>query len=106
MVVGQFAAPAASGQEDHPALQVDALNRGLDEPGGSQEGTDGEGAVPCVKSSGANLKQQRRHDEKVVAAHQSDFDIRTALAKLLQVSRGVDPTEAATEDQDPSFRSV
>ena len=106
MVVGQFAVPAASGHVDHPALQVDALNRGLDEPGGSQEGTDGEGAVSCVKSSGANLKQQRRHDEKVVAAHKDDFDIRTALAKLLQVSCGVDPTEAATEDQDPCFRSV
>src|SRR5208283_2294620 len=69
------------------------------------EGTNGEAAVSCVKSSGANLKQQRRHDEKVVAAHQSDFDIRTAPAKLLQVSCGGDTTEAATEDQDPSFRS-
>src|SRR5271166_218569 len=106
MIVGQFAAPPASGHVDHPALQVDALNRGLDEPGGPQEGTNGEAAVSCVKSSGANLKQQRRHDEKVVAAHQSDFDIRAAPAKLLQVSRGVDPTEAATEDQDPSFRRI
>ena len=106
MVVGQFAALPASGYVDHPALQVDALNRGLDKPGGSQEGADGEGAVSCVKSSGTNLKQQRRHDEKVVAAHKDDFDIRTALAKLLQVPGRVDPTEAATEDQDPSFRRI
>jgi len=58
-----------------------------------------------VEGSRADLEQQRRHDEEVVPAHQTDLDIRTALAKLLQVAGGEDPTEAATEDQDPSFRS-
>ena len=59
-----------------------------------------------VEGSGADLEQQRRHEEEVVPAHQNDFDIRAAPAKLLQVTGGVDPTEAAAEDHDPNLRSV
>ena len=99
LVVGQLAALPRRGQVNHPALQVDALNGGLDEPRGPQEGTDGEGAVAQVKGSGTDLEQQRRHDEEVVPAHQDDLDIRQAPAKPFQVTGGVDAAEAAAEDQ-------
>ncbi len=106
MVVGQFAILAAGGHVDHPALQVDALNRRLAEPRAPQERADGKGAVSQVQGPRANLEQQRRHDEEVVATHQDDLDIGAALAKPLQVAGGVDPTEATAEYQDPSLRGV
>ncbi len=97
MVVGQLVVLTVGGHVDHTAFQVDALNRGLPEPCASQERADGEGAVSQVEGSRADLEQQRRHDQEVVPAHQSDLDIGTALAKFLQVAGGVHATEAATQ---------
>src|SRR4029077_5795900 len=106
MVIGQFSVTPASVHKDHPALQVDTLNRGLDKPGGPQEGADGERAMSRVKRAGTDLKEQRRHEKKVVAADKHDFDVRTALAERLQVSGRVNAAEAGAEDQDPSWRRL
>src|SRR5262249_40524408 len=94
LVVGQFAALPRYGHVDDPPLQIDALNGGLVEGGGSQECTEGKGAMAKVKSSRTRLKQQRRHEKEVIAAHQPNLDLRPALAESFQVARGVNPTEA------------
>src|SRR5262249_29468430 len=104
LVVGQFTRFLWSDQMDYPSVQVDALNRGLDEPGGLQKGTDGEGAMPHVKSARKNLKQQRRHEQEVVPVHQNDLDIRAVLEKLFQEAGRVDSTKSAAEDQNAFFR--
>src|SRR5262249_52030478 len=65
LVVGQFATFPLGGQMDHAPLQVDTPNRGLDEPGGPQKGTDGEGGMAHVKGAGKNLKQQRVMSRKL-----------------------------------------
>jgi hypothetical protein len=71
---------------NNPAVQVDALGGGLGEPGGSQEGTDGERALADVEGRGADLEQQRCHDEEVVPAHQDDLDVRPVAAKSFQMA--------------------
>src|SRR5262249_35126005 len=93
-------------QLNAPTIQVDAPNRGLGEPGGAQESSEGEGAMAEVEGPGENLKQQRRHDEEVVPADQDDLDVRPAPAKLFQVTGGVDAAEAAPEDDDAGLRGV
>jgi hypothetical protein len=57
-----------------------------------------------IERSGANLKQQRRHEQEVVPAHQDDLDVRTALAKPFQVAGRVDSAKAAAENQDAFLR--
>ncbi len=104
MVVGQFATFPLGGQMDHAPLQVDTPNRGLDEPGGPQKGTEGEGGMAHVKGAGKNLKQQWRHEQKVVPAHQNDLDIRAALEEPFQVASRVDSPKAAAKDQNALFR--
>src|SRR5262245_47921220 len=58
--------------------------------------------MPQVKGPGTHFKQQRRHEEEVVLAH-DDLDIRfrPTLENFFQVASGVDPAEAATKNQDP-----
>ena len=106
VVVGQFRVLSGAGQVDHPPIQVDAAHRRLAEPGGPQEGADGEGAMNRIKRPGKHLEQQRRHEEEVVPAHENDLDVRPALEKLLQAAGRVDPAEAAAQDHDPSLRSA
>jgi hypothetical protein len=53
-----------------------------------------------VEGAGTDLEQQRRHDEEIVPAHQDDLDVRPAAAKVFQVTGGVNPAEAAAEDDD------
>ena len=79
LIVGQFTALSGGSQVDHPALQIDALNRRLDETRGPQKGTDREAAMAHVKGSGEDLKQQRRHEQEVVPAHQNDLDVRVGV---------------------------
>ncbi len=56
LVVGQCATFPWCDQVDYPPLQVDAPNRGLGEPGSTQEGTDGKGTMAHVEGARANLK--------------------------------------------------
>src|SRR5262249_56923199 len=102
----QLAALPGRRQVNDPPIQVDAPSRGLGEPGGAHEGTDGEGTMAEVEGPGESLKQQRRHDEEVVPAHQDDLDFRPAPAKLFQVTGGVDAAEAAADDDDAGLRRV
>jgi hypothetical protein len=104
LVVGQFGAFGPGAQVDHAPLQVDLLNRRLDEPGGPQKGADRQGAVAHVQGAGTDLEEQRGHQEEVVPAHQNDLDIRAALAKPFQAASGVDATKAAAENQDAFLR--
>ena len=99
LVVGQFALLPGGIKVDHPAFQVDALDRGLDEAGGLQKGSDRERAMAHVEGSRKNLKEKRRHEQEVVPAHQNDFDIRAAFEKPLQAAGRVDSAKAAAEDQ-------
>jgi len=75
-VVGQLAMLPWGCQADHAPIQVDVLDGGLDETGGAQKGTDGEGAIPQVQGAREDLEQQRRHEQEVVTAHQDDFHVR------------------------------
>ena len=49
LVVGQFTALSGGTQVDHPTLQVDALNRRLDEARGPQKGTDREASSGAIQ---------------------------------------------------------
>jgi hypothetical protein len=56
LVVGQLTRLPPGTQADHAALQVDALDRGFDEPRGPQERTEREGAMAGVERPGADLE--------------------------------------------------
>ena len=106
MVVGQFAAlarrrpggpPGAPGRCPEPWLRRtgwSARTRGWAKSNVASPG------CPEQTSNSSGVMS-----EEVVPAHENDLDIRPALAELLQVAGGVDPTEAAAEDHDPSCRS-
>jgi hypothetical protein len=59
-----------------------------------------------VKGAGTNFKQQRRHEQEIVATDEDDFDIRPPPAQSLQIASRIDSTEAAAEDHDPGSRWV
>ncbi len=104
LIVGQFTALSGGTQVDHPTLQVDALNRRLDETRGPQKGTDREAAVAQFKGSGKDLKQQWRHEQEVVPAHQNDLDVRVVFEEPFQVAGRVDSAKAAAEDHNAFHR--
>src|SRR5262245_37576832 len=89
-----------------PTLQVDALHGRLGEPSAPEEGPNRKGTIAYVERSRANLEQQRSHDQKIVTAHQDDFDVRVCFAKSLQVPRGIDAAEPAAQYYDPHGRAV
>src|SRR5207244_11906479 len=75
----------------------------FDEGGGPQERADREGAMAGIERPGADLEQQRGHQDEIVPAHEDDLDIPPALAKPLQAAgRGHTP-EAAAKDHDPGL---
>ena len=51
-----------------------------------------------LKRPGKNLKQERRHQQEVVPAHQHDLDVRAALEKALQMAGRINAAKAAAED--------
>jgi hypothetical protein len=104
LVVGELASLPGGTHADHPAVQLDALDGGLDEPGGAQEGPDGCGAAAQVKGSREHLEQQGRHEHEVVAAHQDDFHVRPPPEEPFQVVGGGDSPETAAEDQKAFLR--
>ena len=104
LVVGQLATLPGGSQADHAPVQVDALDGGLDEPGGAQEGADGEGAGAQVQGPREDLEQQGRHEHEVVPAHQDDLDVRPPPEEPFQVAGGGDAPEAAAEDHDAFLR--
>jgi hypothetical protein len=57
-----------------------------------------------VKGSGTNLKQQWRHEQEVVPAHQNDLYIRAAIEKPFQVTGRVDSSKATAKDQNAFLR--
>ena len=76
LVVRQLVRFALQGRHvDRAPVQVDALDGGLDEPGGPQERADGQRAVPHLQGAGTDLEEQRVHEEEVVAAHEDDLDV-------------------------------
>src|SRR6185295_13519406 len=84
-----------------PALDVHGLDRGLDEARAEQHGADGLRAMPQLQPAGAGLEEQRREDEKVFAADQSDLDTRAPAAQALQMTRHGHATEPAAQHHDP-----
>ena len=106
LIVGQVPAFAGGVQVHHPPLQVDALHRGLDKTRGPQKGPEREGAMAHVKGSGKDLKQQRRHEQEVVPAHQNDLDIRTAFEEPFQAAGREDSAKAAAEDHNAFLRCL
>src|SRR5881227_4361521 len=56
-----------------------------------------------VERPGADLEQQRGHQDEIVPADEDDLDIPPALAKSLQAAgRGYSP-EATAKDHDPGL---
>ena len=88
---------------NYAAVEVDAVDSGLDEARRAQVRADRQGAVPGVERPGANLKQQGSQDDEVVPADEDDLDVRPVAAQPLQVTGGRNPAEAAAEDDDPGL---
>ena len=103
LVVCQLAVGASGRQANDAVIHVDALNGGLDEPGGLEKLADWDGARLQVESARKDLKQQRSHEHKVVPANQNDFNIRLSTKEPLQVPGSGNAAETAAENQDAFF---
>ena len=57
--------------------------------------------MALVERPGTDLEQQRRHEEKIVLAHENDLHVRPVTAKLFQMAGRVDPAKTAAENHDP-----
>ena len=56
-----------------------------------------------IERPGADLEQERRHQQEVVPAHEDDLDVRPAFAKPLQAAGRGHSSKAAAEDHDLVF---
>jgi hypothetical protein len=57
-----------------------------------------------VEGPGTDLEQKRGQQDKVIPAHENDFDVSPALATPLEVAGGRHSAEPAAENHDPGFR--
>ena len=98
MVVGQLVCIAF---RDHGSNELSVednrFDGGFDEAGSSKRGADGLRAMPQLQAAGTGLEQKRCEHEEVLAAHESDLDIRAPTQHPLEVSHGGDAAESAAK---------
>lgn len=85
---------------DHPAVNVHAGDRRLDDAGRAEGGPDRYGAVVQPERAGRHVEQERGHQEGVFPADENDLDAGRAAEQPLQVPGGEDPAEPAAENHD------
>ena len=84
-------------------VQVDGIDFAVEKIGPLQELADRVDDGRDVEIAGRDLVQHRREQEKVVAVYERDLDGGIIAKPLLEFQCGVDPAEAAAEDEDFSF---
>lgn len=77
-------------------LQIDLIDRCLNKPL-RKNSRNGDRAGAHFECSGAELEQQRRHQQEVVLAQQDNLDVVPASEQFVQTPRGLDPRESAAD---------
>src|SRR5262245_34424439 len=101
MIVRQTVGGAirSDGSNELP-FQVNRFDCGFDEASSSKCSPDGLRAMPQLQPARACLEQEWSEHKEVLAAHESDLDIRAPTQEALEVSHGGHAAESAAEYDD------
>ena len=99
MVVGLVARTALWSQGwNDLSRDVNRFHCGFDEPGSSKRGADGLRAMPQFQAACTGLEQERCEHEEVLAAHESNLDVRAQGS--FEVACGRHAAEPAAQHHD------
>ena len=92
MIVGQVVCAAFGCRNSNElSLEINGVDCGFDEAGSSKCSTDGLRAVPQLQPARAGLEKERREHEEVLAADESDLDMRAARQDASRCRTAVTP---------------